>query len=357
MLQTLTTVNLGLLSLGTAVASVLAVVRLLRPGSESRPALGRAVTGLTIVLALGAGLTFLGRWSLGNQPWEPIAAHVDGLLLIIALLAGMTAYLQLRARLIGLSAFLLPLLTGLLAWGLCASAWTYRPFDLESLAPVWLSLHRLAVYLGTAAATVAAGAGGLYLFVQRRLKSHTDLKLLRQFASLETIEGVVVRAVSLGFALLTVGLLTGLVLVLEDPRHPLGAQWYVSPKFLLASFAWGAYAVLMNAHHAATFRGARAAWLAIAGLLLLVAVYGVVTAWPPPEREATGQLHSPPSLGLGSERMTPESGCPPHATWANFRKAHAKPQRAPSPASGFAPWREIPTAVTATCLPSTEGRA
>lgn len=280
MLQTLTTVNLVLLSLGAAVASVLAVVRLLRPESESRPVLARTVTGLTLVLTLGTGLSFVGRWTLGNQPWEPIAAHVDGLLLISALLAGMTVYLQLRARLIGLSAFLLPLITALLAWGVCASAWTYRPFDLESLAPVWLSIHRLAVYLGTAAATVAAGAGGLYLFVHRRLKAHTDLKLLRQFSSLEAIESVVVRAVSLGFALLTVGLTTGLVLVLEDPDHPLGMQWYVSPKFLLASFAWAAYAILMNAHHAATFRGARAAWLAIAGLMLLVAVYGVVTAWP-----------------------------------------------------------------------------
>ena len=47
---------------------------------------------------------------------------------------------------------------------------------------------------------------------------------------------------------------------------------------LLAFAAWLAYAAVMNARFASFFRGRRAAWLAIGGLVLLLAVYGIVTA-------------------------------------------------------------------------------
>ena len=58
----------------------------------------------------------------------------------------------------------------------------------------------------------------------------------------------------------------------------LGPGWWHSPKIVLSAAAWLVYALVKNVRYATRFRGARAAWLSIAGLLLLLAAFGTVTA-------------------------------------------------------------------------------
>jgi ABC-type uncharacterized transport system permease subunit len=177
--------------------------------------------------------------------------------------------------------FAIPLLTLILAWGICASAWTYRPFDIETLDPVWTAVHLAGVYVGTLFAVIAAVFGGMYLYADRRLK-HKEVSSNRSFASLEVMESAIIRTAMLGFTLLTLGLIAGLIVVTEGPTN-LGAHWWYSPKVVLAIAAWLIYALLMNVRHATVFRGPRAAWLSIAGLVLLLATYGIVVALPNPQ--------------------------------------------------------------------------
>lgn len=281
---TLTNLTLVALTLLAAWASVLAGWRLRvalsrygAPVADGRAwaAPGRLQRVLVGVVGAGA-LGLLGyRWFCGVG-WDLLHAHVDGLLLIAALLAGVALYLQSRPRLQGLGAFALPLLTFLLLWAVCASAWTYRPFRLTSLQPVWRGVHLGGVYLGTLGAALAAGAGVAYLVFARRLKRGGDPRSAGRVASLEAVEGVIVRAAALGFALLSVGLVSGAVIM----RGGEGGLSVVSPKVLLSAGAWGAYALVMNLRFATAFRGRRAAWLAIGGFALLLGVYGIVTAGP-----------------------------------------------------------------------------
>src|SRR5690606_12443076 len=125
-------------------------------------------------------------------------------------------FIQARPRLFGLSAFALPLLVLILAWAICASAWTYRPFDLQTLHPVWRAVHLGGVYLGTLSAAVAAIAGGMYLYVRSRLKRKAGLTSAVRLASLETLESLNIRAATLGFLLLTVGLASGAVILSDE---------------------------------------------------------------------------------------------------------------------------------------------
>ena len=269
-------VALTLLSATSAVVATLA----LKAALAGRKTQGRLQAALVLAVALGTlGLLIL-RWQ--QVPgWNLLHAHVDGLLLIVFLLAWVHLYLETRPRLMGVAPFVLPLMTLLLSWAVCASAWTYKPFHLDSLWPVWRAVHLGCVYLGTLSAAVAAMAGAAYLVFERRLK-HKHLPLAgaatgAKVASLEAVEGVIVRAATLGFVLLSVGLVSGGVIMNGLGRVDLAPWGWLSPKVLLAVGAWLAYAVVMNVRFASLFRGRRAAWLAIVGFALLLGVYGVVT--------------------------------------------------------------------------------
>ena len=276
MSHTFISITLGFLALCSIAAQVLALRRLRK--AEPAPIEDRIQWSLLITIVIGTAGLFLYRYfSLGR--WQPLSSHLDGLLLISTLLACAIAFTQTRARLFGLSAFALPLLTLMLAWGVCAAAWTYRAFDLDSLHPVWMGFHLTCVYLGTFCATIAAIVSGMYLYIQRRLKQKRDLSALGKLASLERLEMLIIRTAMLGFVMLSLALTTGAIILLEQPGGTSIAQWY-QPKIILATLAWAIYALVMNVRHATHFRGPRAAWLSIAGFVLLLLAYSLVTAMP-----------------------------------------------------------------------------
>ena len=275
--QPLTSIPLILMTIASAIASVAALRRLGTP-EEQRQGLAVQHT-LVGLIALGCAAVFCFRWLILHASWQPLQAHVDGLLLIGTLLAGAILFIQSRPKLFGLSAFALPLLTLILAWGICAVLWTYRAFHLDTFAPIWTGFHTGSTYLGLLSCAIGAGAGAMYLFVQHRLKSKTHLAGTMPLASLETLETLIIRAATLGFVLLTLSLVTGLVIVTQaDRATALGSDWWASPKVWLATAAWATYALLLNVRYATSFRGRRAAWLAIGGLVLLLATYGAVEA-------------------------------------------------------------------------------
>lgn len=273
-----TSIPLILATLVSGLAFVIAARHARVPDDQRPPVLPlNLMLGCIALLCIGV-FSFRIVFVHGRQ-WVPVQYHVDGLLLISMILSVAILYTQLRPRLFGLSLFALPLLTLMLAWGVCASLWTYRPFNLDSFQPVWTVFHTLATYLGLLGCGVGAAVGAMYLFVQGRLKSKAGLVKVNPMASLETLEVLILRAATLGFVFLTLSLISGLIMVTNsDAATSLGSAWWVSPKVLLAAAAWVVYAVLMNVRSFSTMRGRRAAWLAIAGLFLVLATYGAVEA-------------------------------------------------------------------------------
>jgi ABC-type uncharacterized transport system permease subunit len=303
----LTSSVLVVLTLLSLAACGVAVARL-RGSPERAASLAGVQAWLVGVIGIACAGLFAYRWLFVHGRWQPLAAHVDGLLLIAALLAGVVLFVQARPRLFGLSAFALPLLSLILAWAICAAAWTYRPFSIETLHPVWKGAHLGGVYLGTLSSVVAAVAGGMYLFVQSRLKRKVDPVGRRPLASLETLEGLIIRGATLGFVLLTVGLIAGAVILIEDGSA--AGEAFLVTKIVLACVAWLVYAVLMNVRYTSSFRGARAAWLSIAGLTLLLATYAIVTALPG-DREPRAKAFSDDAARLVEPPPAPRSH---HAT-------------------------------------------
>ncbi|QDU33703.1 Cytochrome c biogenesis protein CcsA [Poriferisphaera corsica] len=287
----ITSILLVILTLMSIAAWLIALRRFRHQpdtGSESeRIFLERSIRSqnvLVLFTAIVSTILFVYRWIASDHTWQPLVSHVDGLLLIASLFSYIILYFQNRPNLRAIATFALPLLALLLCWGICASAWSYKQFNTSQLDTIWFTIHLFGVYLGTLFAAIAAITGAMYLFIQYRLKdkSPTTLKSLGRFTSLETLERIIIRAARIGFALFTIGLITGLVIIttrLADLQAD-GATLWLIPKILLALIAWALYAIIMNVRYATLFRGSRAAWLSILGLVLLLAVYGIVNIMP-----------------------------------------------------------------------------
>lgn len=272
-----TTIGLIAATLAGAIGCAAAAARIAR--GEGGQLIERFAAIIVTVLAGGV---FLYRAVAVHEAWAPLEYHVDGLSLMAAMLGVVAVYLQWTRRVPGVSIGAVAAATLLSLWGVCASWWTLREFDLGS---AWRQVHLMSVYLGTFGVAVAAAAGAMWLYVDRQLRSKDHraerLKRLGRLASLEALEATVTRSATLGFVLLTAGLATGVVVIASETAPTrLGGGWWYSPKVILAAAAWLIFALVMNVRYIATFRGRRAAVLSIVGFVLLIGVFGIVQALP-----------------------------------------------------------------------------
>lgn len=271
-----TTPVLILLTILSLAASVLSIRALLvaRGRATSKGALR-----LIIFCAIGsAAILFYRAYFIHDPGQPPLTAHVDGLLLLATLFGAVVWFLSSPSRLPGINTFAAPLLTLILAWAICASHFTFQLFILDSpVKPV----HQTSSYLGALFIAISAVASMMYLHVKKGLKINNRPTELLPVASLEKVERLLIKSSALGFALLTLGLITGLLIQLFSDQTRLGSGWWHSPKVMLSGVIWLIFAVVMNVRHATLFRGRRAAWLSIIGLVLLLITFGLVTLLPP----------------------------------------------------------------------------
>ncbi len=279
-----TTIGLSLLTLLAVGLSVVAVLRLRSSGDRATAWSAMLMRGYG-VLTVGCVVLFVHRWWFVSGRWLPLEAHVDGLLLIGVLLAAGLWFLQQRWKVPGVGLFALPMLVVLLAWAVCASRWTFHPFAIDS---VWMVIHLAGVYAGTLGFVTAAGAGAVFLMIDALLRKKQNPQLITRLGSLEATEKLMIRAAALGFALLTIGLVSGLVIVTSGPTA-MGPGWWHDSKVVLGTLAWVSYGLVMNVRHTTQFRGKRAAVLSIAGLVLLLSTFAVAVRLPAHDRDSTRQ--------------------------------------------------------------------
>lgn len=248
-----------------AAGGLCATVRLWTGNERLRPWI-RAAEWLGLV-SLGAVLAWhiLQRGLSGG--WEPVGDNYEALLWLAFLLAGFVAYVQLRRPIAGLEPIMMPVVVGLLIAAAGLEAWLPREYDLRG---VWVAVHRVTSYAGAACFAVAAVAGVLYLRLSSRLRHKRAPGPGRGvFGNLERLEGWTFTAVTLGFALLTISLVTGL----SRLEQASGAAWRWSPKIALAVAVWIIYALVLHAPilpNLGRFRGRKTAWLSIAGFILML---------------------------------------------------------------------------------------
>ena len=142
-------------------------------------------------------------------------------------------------------------------------------------------VHTLCSLLSYGAFLMAFVSGVLFLIQERQLKRKHMGKLFHSLPPLETLERVNYFAISVGFGLLTVGIVCGFI----GARVFFGHWWNGDPKEWLTVALWALYLFLWLIRFRATQRGRKVALLSVLGFsLVLLAFVGagwLLHSWHP----------------------------------------------------------------------------
>jgi ABC-type uncharacterized transport system permease subunit len=206
-----------------------------------------------------AALAVLIWHSVARDDWRPLRDNFDALVWLGLLLALFVLYIQRRRPVGGLDWFLMPvvilLLIGAAVFG------STQPHQYVTSA--WSWIHRVSAFAGALSFAVAGAVGVMYLIVNHRLRTKRALLSGPNFGNLERLEHLTLESVSLGFALLTIGALTGINEMVKG-KHTSPA------KLVLSAAVWVVYAIVLHAPINPSFRGRKAAVLSVVGFVLTI---------------------------------------------------------------------------------------
>ncbi len=196
--------------------------------------------------------------SAARGRWVPIGDNFDALIWLAVLLSLFAAYVQGTKPLAALDWFIMPIVIALLVFAAVFGRTQFHPY----VGHAWTYVHRSTSYVGAVAFAVAAASGAMYLGASARLRQKQPSSVY--LGSLERLERLTMTAVTLGFALLTIGIITGAfeMFAMGKPTSP----W----KLVLTGSVWVVYAVVLHAPLNPIFRGRRAAVLSVMGFALML---------------------------------------------------------------------------------------
>jgi cytochrome c-type biogenesis protein CcsB len=178
--------------------------------------------------------------------------------------------LQFRYRVIILGSFIMPIVFIMMLTSSMLSR------EITPLAPVlksyWLGIHTIVAFLSNAAFALASGVGTMYLVQEHYVKSKHLGGLFGRLPSLQTLDELNYRLITLGFPLFTLAIITGSLW--EESAW--GSYWRWDPREVWSLITWFIYAIVLHARLVAGWRGKRAAILSIVGFVtILVAFFGI----------------------------------------------------------------------------------
>ncbi len=142
--------------------------------------------------------------------------------------------------------------------------------QLNPMLRSWLfPVHIAFAFLGNAAFALSFGAGVMYLIQDRMLKSKRFTGIYQLLPSLDTLDKVNYTCLSVGFPLMTLGIISGAVWA----NTVWGTYWSWDPKETWALITWFLYAGLLHGRLSVGWRGRKAAIFAIIGFLFLLFTY------------------------------------------------------------------------------------
>jgi cytochrome c-type biogenesis protein CcsB len=202
----------------------------------------------------------------GHYPLFDLPETISFLAWTMVIVYGVALY---RYRAHALGVFTLPLVAALVLFSNFARSNSNiaaeRALDGEA---AWLfPVHTTLVVFAYASFFVAFAASVMYLLQERELKLKTFGAIFHRLPSLTTVDDISTTAASVGFTLLSLGLVTGIVWSSASK----GRMWHNDPIEIFALLTWVLYLALI--HYRAQWRGRKAAWLGVAGFALVVCTF------------------------------------------------------------------------------------
>jgi ABC-type uncharacterized transport system permease subunit len=132
----------------------------------------------------------------------------------------------------------------------------------------WLfPIHTTLLLFAYASFFVAFSASVMYLWQERELRLKKFSAVFHRLPSLTTVDDIGTTSASIGFTLLTLGIVTGVIW----SRARSGRMFHNDPIEFFALLTWVLYLTLL--HYRVQWRGRKAAWLGIAGFTLVLCTF------------------------------------------------------------------------------------
>lgn len=179
-------------------------------------------------------------------------------------------FIEYRYRLGLLGSFIMPVVFVLMLSS------SMLPRKIEPLSPVlqsyWLGIHTVLAFVGDAAFAMAFVIGIMYLIQEHYLKSKRLGGLFQRLPSLQILDEINYKLITLGFPLLTLAIITGALWA----ESAWGTYWRWDAKEVWSLITWFIYALVLHVRLIAGWRGKRAAILSILGFcVVLFTFFGV----------------------------------------------------------------------------------
>ena len=231
---------------------------------------GKAAQGLMAAafaahtLAILARVLGAGRLPLTNQ-YEFATSFAWGITLCYLIFSR-------KYRLRALGAFVSPVVFLIIGYAAMQSREVHEL--MPALQSGWLGIHVTTAIISYGAFGVAFGASALYL-LRQRMKD--DSFHQEHIPSLERLDLVSYRAISLGFLFLTLVIVTGAIWA----ERAWGRYWSWDPKETWSLITWIIYALYLHVRISRGWKGKKASLFAVIGFVCVVFTYiGVNTLLP-----------------------------------------------------------------------------
>jgi ABC-type transport system involved in cytochrome c biogenesis permease subunit len=204
------------------------------------------------------------RWAEAGR--VPVVGGYESMVALSWAIVAVYLVLEWRTRVKALGLYVMPaaLVFMTIGWGRYAPPAHLVPALKSDLVVIHVSV----IFAALAAFLVAGGAALIYVIEDIALKRRHIGPVLGRLPALRTLDQLVGHAVMTGLPFLSMGIAAGVI-----RAEAFGVeQWWRNAVVALAVIAWAIYAGFVYARLVAGWAGRRTAWLAIAGLVCLLAI-------------------------------------------------------------------------------------
>jgi ABC-type transport system involved in cytochrome c biogenesis permease subunit len=232
------------------------------------PRAGRLATG-TLGAAVLAHTYLIGMQTMaaGHAPLVGTSAAVSAFVWLLGL---SYLYLELSSEERSMGVFVSALLAALAVIPALDPTVSPRPPVLQS--PLF-TVHIVTVLFAYASFALACVLGITYVLLFKEIKAKHLGFFYARLPSLQMLDGMNGRAVTVGWIFLTIGIAIGgfwATQVEGSPDPKAQAMSVVDPKILVAIVSWLVYSFAVYARRAIGWSGRRAAWLSAIGFIIVL---------------------------------------------------------------------------------------
>jgi len=238
--------------------------------ARRQPAIGRAATTLLLFGALAH--TFVIGMQTMEVRFNPVASPSRAVSTFVWLLTLSYLYLELTTDERAMGVFILPVIIALQVIAVVFPGMANSDPVLNS---GWFWIHVSSLLFAYASFALAGALGLTYMLQFKEIKKKHLGYFYTRLPSLQILDVMNWRAVTVGWLFLTIGVVVGVVWTAQaravSPNDPnLQAMSLNDPKILGAIVTWAVYSFAMFARQMLGWTGRRAAWLSALGFAIIL---------------------------------------------------------------------------------------